>query len=62
MDGDALFGALAGEQQRLLAQHENRRLAEEMHADYGRARFDRADAVGERGNGGGVTHCCHCRA
>ena len=40
-------------QQRLLAQHEHRRLAEKMHADDRRARRDRADAVGERGHGGG---------
>ena len=53
MDGDALFAFFAGEQQRLLAQHEHRRAAEKMHADDRAARRDRADAVGERGHGGG---------
>ena len=57
VDGDALLAVLAGEQQRLLAQHEHRRLAKEMHADDGAAGVHRADAVGERGKrGGGVGH------
>ncbi len=55
--GDAALAAVAGEQQRLLAQHEHRRVFEEMHADHRAAGIDGADAVGERGQrGGGVGH------
>ena len=39
-------------QQRLLAEHEDRRRAEKMHADDRRARVNGADAVGERRNCG----------
>ena len=48
---------VAGKQQRFLAQHEHRCLAEEMHADDGAARRNGTNAVGEGGDGsGGVGH------
>ncbi len=49
VDLHAAFLAFGREQQRFLAQHEHRGLAEEMRGDHGAARIYGADAVGKGG-------------